>query len=467
MAEAMADEVPPAEEGDPKPQVTYMDIITGFLPLGWSAFGGPAASVGLFQKTFVERRGWISNEVFTELFAVCQCLPGPGAAQMSFAIGTTKKGIPGGLLSGMLFLHPGALLMTIAGLTAHGWASSTVVRDHAWLAGLVGGLAAAGVALVASAAVRLWNKACTAPDTKVLGGLCCVVTIYYCSEFLTPSAADGRRWMWIFPALLAMGGSATFFWRGPLPQEESAKSAPDSGIEGFGAPPLVGVLLMLVILGVFIASYALVDVVPYEQSRYLHWFSAFWRTGTMVWGGGQVVLPLLATEVVSSGWVEDSVFYAGLALAQAMPGPLFNFAAYLGAVMGYSCFTSIGGGIAAAAICWVGLFGPGVMLLFGILPFWGRFRKNTVYKRALPGLNASAVGLLIASLVQMAAAVRGANTKPTGPIPREASTCIGLIAFWAVHWLKLEHKVLTALQSPLVLIAGGLAGIVAGVLRMK
>jgi len=187
----------------------------------------------------------------------------------------------------------------------------------------------------------------------------------------------------------------------------------------------------------------------------------------VIWGGGQVVLPLLEKEVVSTGWIDSSVFFSGLALAQAMPGPLFNFAAFLGAAAGHKAFSSVGASIGGAVVCWLGLFGPGVMLVFGMLPFWAKFRSNPTYKRALPGLNAAAVGLLMASLVQMGAAIREKNTKPEGPIPREASTCIGLLAFWAVHWLKIPNSTVTLIQAPLVIVAGGVIGLLAGVVGMK
>lgn len=455
-------------------EVGYADIAQNFVLLGWTAFGGPAAHVGVFQKVFVETLKWMPMEVFTELFAVCQCLPGPSSTQMSFALGTTKKGVPGGLLSGILFQYPGAVIMTILGLTAHNWASIEVINDNMWLAGLVGGLSAAGVALVVSAAVGLWNKACTAPDVKFLAGFCCVSLLYFTAELIAPPERDGRSWMWIFPVLILVGGLFTYLWRGPLPesgQQESAAAAAaanaKSGLEHFGVGPTVGAGLVVLVFLIFALSYALTAAIEYNDAKFLFWFAAFWRTGTVIWGGGQVVLPLLENEVVPTGWIEGSVFFAGLALAQAMPGPLFNFAAFLGAAAGHRALQSIGGGIGAAAVCWLGLFGPGVMLVFGMLPFWGRFRSNATYKRALPGLNAAAVGLLAAAVVQMAAAVREKNTKPDGAVPREASTCIGLVAFWAVHWLKLPNPTLTRLQAPIVVVSGGVLGIFAGILDMR
>jgi len=449
--------------------VSFMDIFKNFVLMGWTAFGGPAAHVGLFQKVFVEQLKWMSAEVFTELFAVCQCMPGPSSTQMSFALGTTKKGITGGLLSGILFQYPGAIIMTFCGLTAHHWASSQVINQNAWLAGLVGGLSAAGVALVASAAIGLWNKACGPADAKAIAGSCAVILLYFSAELIAPPDVDGRKWMWIFPVLILCGGCATFVWRVPLDKtgSEGEVQAEDSGVEHFGVGPVAGSVLVALVFLVFLSSFIVTGVLDYSEYKYLHWFSAFCRTGTVIWGGGQVVLPLLENEMVPTGWVERPVFFAGLALAQAMPGPLFNFAAFLGAAAGQKALGDVGSGIAAAVVCWLGLFGPGVTLIFGILPPWGRFRSNTTYKRALPGFNAAAVGLLIASLVQMATSVREVNTKPAGVIPREASTCIGLLAFWGVHWLKLPSAVFSRIQAPVVIVACGILGILAGVWNMK
>merc|ERR1740129_1587158 len=146
--------------------ISFCDITKNFVLLGWTAFGGPVAHVAQFKKVFVEQVRWMTEEMFVELFALCQCLPGPSSTQMSFAIGTTKKAILGGLLSGILFQYPGAIMMTAFGLSADGWLTETVLQDNRWLHGMVNGLNAAGVALVISAAIGLGNKACAEAHTK-------------------------------------------------------------------------------------------------------------------------------------------------------------------------------------------------------------------------------------------------------------------------------------------------------------
>jgi len=471
VPEGSQDEHATEEVGQERPvklDVGFLDIAKHFVLMGWTAFGGPAAHVGLFQKVFVEQLGWMSPEIFTELFAVCQCLPGPSSTQLSFALGTTKKGLLGGLLSGMLFQYPGAIIMTVFGLTAHHWASPQVIAEHDWLAGLVGGLGASGVALVASAGVGLWSKACNQADTKAIAGSCCIVLLYFTSELIAPPGSDGRNWMWIFPVLIISGGAFLYIWRGPL-DEQASEAAEEvaRGIQYVGVGRVFGGVLTAFVFLTFFSSYIFTNLLDYKGHEQLFWFFGFWRTGTVIWGGGQVVLPLLENEVVATGWVDSAVFFSGLALAQAMPGPLFNFAGFLGAAAGQKGFGDAGPGIGAAVVCWLGLFGPGVMLIFGVLPFWARLRSNTVYKRALPGLNAAAVGLLMASLVQMATAVRENNTKPSGPIPKEASTCIGLFAFWGVHWLKILNPTVSLIKAPIVVVVGGLLGLVAGAVGMK
>jgi len=306
---------------------------------------------------------------------------------------------------------------------------------------------------------------------KAVAGFCCVVLLYFTAEFITPPDRDGRKVMWIFPLLIVIGGVASYVYRGPLPElsAEAAAAADQAGkdCESFGVGPVVGGILITVIVAIFFATFIATNVLEYEDNKQLFWFSAFYRTGAVIWGGGQVVLPLLENEVVATGWIERPMFFTGLALAQAMPGPLFNFAAFLGAAAGRRAYNEVPAGIAGAGVAWLGLFGPGVALIFGILPFWGKFRSNETYKRLLPGLNAAAVGLLIASCVQMMASVRENNTKPLGPIPREASTCIGLFAFWAIHFLKVPDAKITQVQAPLVVVSGGLLGILAGLLDMK
>lgn len=228
----------------------------------------------------------------------------------------------------------------------------------------------------------------------------------------------------------------------------------------------MGWIVALVALGIAVSK------TDYASNKELHWFEAFWRTGSIIFGGGQVVLPLLLNDVVQydttcsiasgatscvrseslTSWVTEEQFFAGLAMAQAMPGPLFNLSAYLGAVAARRAGVNVVVGIMCA---WFGLFGPGVILIFAVLPFWGKFRKWRVYRRALPGLNASAVGLVVAAAFNIAFKV-----KSLSPFPN-ATVCIGMICTFCVHVVKLPRGTWTLIQAPLVVVLGGLLGLIA------
>jgi len=444
--------------------------------LGWTAFGGPAAHIGIFQKEFVQTKRWMSNVVFNELLSLGQCMPGPTSTQVSFAIGVTQKGIPGGLLSGMLFQYPGLMMMSLAGAGA----AEVLVNPDGWLRGISAGLSAAGVALVVSAAVGLAVGQCKDQTTSVLCLLSSIVAYYYTSN-------------WIFPLLIFVGGAVSTFVNRKKPVV-----APDVNekIAHLGLNRVGGGVLIVAWAVIWAVIVSLVSTNDYESNKSLHWFEAFYRTGSIIFGGGQVVLPLLlkdvtdvttvcvdvAGAVVAAGvagatcvttettksWITEEQFFAGLAIVQAMPGPLFNLSAYIGAIAARRAGTNVAAGIASA---WLGLFGPGVMLIYGILPFWGAFRSQPAYRRALPGLNASAVGLVVAAVFQMSFKLRAISPMP------DASVVIGIAAFYATHYgvprfwknggvgLDAEGKEFTLapwkMPAPLAIVSGGVLGLIA------
>ncbi|XRA99064.1 chromate ion transporter [Pycnococcus provasolii] len=461
---------PEEEEEEPSQNITYAEIFKSFLVLGWTAFGGPAAHVALFQKRFVGAGKWMTEAIYAELLALGQCLPGPTSTQVSFALGVTQRGVSGGLMSGLLFQYPGAVAMTLLGLLAKG---TLKANSSELVVGATAGLAAAGVALVASAALALGRKLCAQRDTQLIALLSCVVVCYITRG-------------WLFPLVLFLGGLHTYIGRPPPEQKAADNDDAASSVQYLGLNRPMGGVLIFVWLAALIALPIYKDNLKYEDAKQLHWFESFYRTGSIIWGGGQVVLPLLQHELVSydtccigvtegcgttsamrcverrtvdtstckeecdyvspSSWVTEEQFFAGLGLAQAMPGPLFNFAGYLGAVMG---------GVPGACVCWLGLFGPGIMLIYGVLPFWGKFRKNAVYRRMLPGLNASAVGLIVASVFKMMFSARGISRFP------DFSLGIGLVAFAGVEFVKLDNKVLSQIQAPIVVVCGGILGLIA------
>lgn len=399
--------------------------------MGYIGFGGPAAHIGLFQRYFVERLKWCSLEVFTELFALGQCLPGPTSTQVSFAIGTVKKGVLGGLLSGALFQYPGAVVMTVVGAGA----AAFLTNPPGWLEGIVAGVSAVGVALVASASKGLLMKLCNTNTTAIIGTLAAGAAIYWSEP-------------WLFPLLIAIGFIITNITDR---KEDRTLKGSDGGVESLGMGMWGGGALVVVWLAVLGVVLALARTVYEHGDGPLNWFEVFFRTGSIIYGGGQVVLPMLLNDLVKKDdqgnelpntWVTEQQFYAGLGAVQAMPGPLFNFSTYLGCIIAIKFKYPF---ILGAVLAWFGLFAPGVMLMFGVLPFWKRFRTWNFYRRGLTGMNAVGVGLILASVFKMVVDVYRISPFPT------ASLCIGLFAFTAVDSLKIFE--------PLVVVGGILLGL--------
>lgn len=442
---------------------TYKELVRYWFILGWTAFGGPAAHVAMFQKLFVDKLKWCTYLVFTELLMLGQCVPGPTSTQMGFALGVLKKGLKGGALSGVLFQGPGFLILAILG-----WVAAKVLdRDIAWLNGLVAGLAAAGIALVASASVSLTKNICKTRLLQSLAIAAAVIAYYYPKP-------------WTFPAVIIAGGIITIV----VMRKEALKIADvNAGVDRLGFNKIGGAILILIWIGVLVGTIVAASQTDYASQQELHWFSAFYRTGSVIFGGGQVVLPMLYNDVVAAdcpdqsrrccpvdinvnmtsnpallescygdnaasdpnckcSWISGNEFYAGLALAQAMPGPLFNFAAYLGAVIALNAGVFA---IAGIVLCWVALFAPGIILIFAILPFWGAFRKWQIYRKALPGLNSAAVGLIIASVFQLTL-----NAYSTSPFPK-TSISIGIISYGLTEVLNVP--------APFVVLLGGALGV--------
>lgn len=460
---------------------TAADVARAFAPLGWVAFGGPAAHVAVFSKIFVTDTSdpWLTSSAFAELLALGQCLPGPTSTQMSFALGITARGALGGLVSGGLFQFPGLALLALAGAGA----AEALVSPSAALRAFTAGASAGGASLVVGAADSLARSQAKTATTKALCAFSAACAIYHQSA-------------WLFPSLIAFGGTVTY----AQATREAARAKKEDAVKGdstgasaasaeepedvahLGVPRVVGGALIAAWASALIALGVIVSRTEYASNKELHWFEAFYRTGSIIFGGGQVVLPLLLNDVVqydshcattdsvtgactsygrtesNTSWVTEEQFFAGLALAQAAPGPLFNFSAFLGAVAARRAGVNVLVGIMCA---WFGLFGPGVILIFAVLPFWGRFRKWAAYKRALPGLNASAVGLVVAAVFSIAFKVRALS-----PFP-QASVSIGLICAFCGHIVKLPPGTWTLIQAPLVILLGGLLGLFAHATEMN
>ncbi len=339
------------------------EVFTAFLKLGVTSFGGPIAHLGYFRDELVVRRKWIDEAGYADLVALCQFLPGPASSQVGFALGLLRAGPLGALAAWTAFTLPSAILLLLFAMVA---ASIEGPVGN----GLLHGLKIVAVAVVAQA---VWGMAKSlAPDRQrasiALVGIICVVFV---------AGAFGQI------LALALGAIAGLFFC----RSEAARQASHLA---FRVPKSVGYIalatfaLLLAFLPVFAAM---------AGSQGLSLFDAFYRAGALVFGGGHVVLPLLQSAVVSTGWVTEDAFIAGYGATQAVPGPLFTFAAYLGAVVGPQP-----NGIAGAAIALVAIFLPGMLLLVGALPLWEGFRKHLLAQAAMRGANAAVVGILGAAL---------------------------------------------------------------------
>ena len=350
--------LPPAAQAER--QHSAAEVFLAFLKLGLTSFGGPIAHLGYFRAEFVERRRWLSERAFVDLVALSQFLPGPASSQTGFAIGLMRGGYLGGLAAWVGFTTPSAILMVLFAYGAGGIAATTPG------AGLLHGLKLVAVAIVAQAVLGMARSLCPDRPRASIAVLAIILML------IAPGSLGQ------IGAIVLGGVAGLALCRG------GADALPDT--VAMPVSRRVGVIC----LGLFFTLLALSFVPVRDGAAAL--FNAFYRSGALVFGGGHVVLPLLRNAVVVPGWVSDNAFLAGYGAAQAVPGPLFTFAAYLGAV------ASPVGGIAGAVIALLAIFLPGVLVLMGTLPFWNQLRARPDAQAAMRGINAAVVGLLGAAL---------------------------------------------------------------------
>jgi chromate transporter len=332
--------------------------------LGLTSFGGPVAHLGYFHNEYVQRRRWLSEEAYAEVVALSQALPGPASSQVGMAIGLMRAGLLGAICAWIGFTLPSAAV-----LIAFGYGVSEIgnVETADWLHGLK-------LAAVAIVALAVWSMARSLAPDRERGTIAIIAAI----AMLTWTEAGAQV------AVIALGGVA-----GWLLFVRSTTSIPEVRMRA-----VVGRSLAM---ASWVTFFALLVALPLAasvfESQALNVFDSFYRTGSLVFGGGHVVLPLLEREVVAPGWVTQDDFLAGYGAAQAVPGPLFTFSAYLGAVMQPNPSGVLGGVIALVAI-----FLPSFLLIVGGLPLWRLLRTNLSFQAALKGINAAVVGLLAAAL---------------------------------------------------------------------
>jgi len=396
-------------------------IAWNFLVLGATAFGGPPVHIGMFKKRFVEDYQWLSSDRFAELFAMANCLPGPSSTQVAFAIGITQQGIMGGLLSGFTFIFPGAVLLTATGFGAH-LLKDQVAEPKSVANAVAAACSAVGVALVFIAVTGLVKKQVfEGADPKKLGVICCGAAAACLLVQPTPA--------WLNPLLIFLGGAITAI--SPVAGPGQDKGVDATGKTGLsaGAASLIFVLYMLV------AAWTLFDDMTDKG-----WQIPFLNAGMFVWGGGPVVLPMLMSYLTPA-WIDPRIFLTGIALAEMMPGPVFNMSCFLGVQLalahGWSWF-------AGTAICWAGLMVPGILLVFGAVPIWDKLRSLEIYRRALPGLNSAAVGLLVSTLFVVYKAMEKQSPWLAG------SQAVALLSYAAVEMCKAS--------VPVTVVVAGLAG---------
>ncbi|MFP4327505.1 MAG: chromate efflux transporter [Paracoccaceae bacterium] len=340
---------------------TAREVFAAFLKLGLTSFGGPIAHLGYFRDELVTRRGWLSDAAYADLVALCQFLPGPASSQVGFALGLMRAGWAGALAAFAAFTLPSALILLVFALTAARISGPIGT-------GLLDGLKIVAVAIVAQA---VWGMAKTlCPDrarASIAVGAVAMLALF-------PGAPG------MVAAILLGGVTGLILGRG--------SAAPLGGHVAMPVTPAQA--------GIALAGFAtLLAVLPLiaGASQALAVIDGFFRAGALVFGGGHVVLPLLQAEVVQPGWVSPETFLAGYGAAQAVPGPLFTFAGYLGAVL-----DPAPNGVTGAAIALLALFLPGFLILVGVLPFWDRFRTMAQAQSAMQGANAAVVGILGAAL---------------------------------------------------------------------
>jgi chromate transporter len=357
----------------PKPAMpergSALEVLRIFLRLGLTSFGGPVAHLGYYRAEFVERRKWLDEHTYADIVALWQFLPGPTSSQVGITVGIMRAGFLGALAAWIGFTMPSAAAMILFG---YGLTRFGDLSGAPWLHGLK-------IVAVAVVAQAVWGMA----------------------QSLRPAAAKPLK-IWatiaVGAAILALAvpsavGQVVAILAGALIGWALLGSAqtPPSGVSiAVHIPRALSVAAAILFVALLFGLPLLAAAVPAQPIKLL---DSFYRSGSLVFGGGHVVLPLLQAEVVPSGWVSNDAFLAGYGAAQAVPGPLFTFAAYLGTVMGPAPNGVIGG-----LLCLAAIFLPSFLLLIGALPFWDTLRRHPVVQSALPGVNAAVVGLLLAAL---------------------------------------------------------------------
>ncbi|KAK1743224.1 chromate transporter [Skeletonema marinoi] len=423
----------------------FKQVFWTYLPLGFVAFGGPQAHVAILRDHLVVQRNWLDEDQFTELFAIGQGLPGPTSTQLVVSTALARAGPIGGLTAFFLWNLPGLIVLTVCGVLI---ATFVDENNPPWY--LIG-LPPAAISLVFKAFYGFGKK------LDKLGIILCLISSLVAIMINGSRPKIDPLWsQYIYPSMLACGGIVSYLdsirgtdvkifgkiRRVPGKPYGTYKSASkgwdaesDLTMRRIGIPIWVGALIWIawaVILAVTVSVVGRMRRNGETPNQYLEIFEVMYRIGSLIFGGGQVVLPMLQTEVVPM-WMKKDAFLQGLGLAQSMPGPLFNFSSYLGAV--YK-------GVPGALVAYLGLFGPGVMLIFGMVPFWARLRHVKWFKSTLNGVNATAIGLVGAACVIL---WEGAVTTFADAMVFTLALCLAVVYGIGAPWVVLTGGVFGAI----------------------
>lgn len=401
------------------------EITIKYLPLGYITFGGPSAHVALMHDKFVIKERWIGDQQYGELFGIAQALPGPASTQLAFALALIRDGVLPSLWAWLLWTVPGYIVMTVLA-----WAISRVTVTPKWLIYLENGLVSSAVGLVALAAFRLGQGLCKMDIGKIIALVSASITILWAKDhvWLTPVCiVAGGVFHWVWQRFIVPFGNSTFLpaYRSfkkallkPLSsKEDEAETVPLQAVTAAPKPAVVNTpakpelnktltanyihasfgiktgFVLLAIWVVLLVVFIVVKGIP-NTDRAVQVLSTFWVIGSVIFGGGPVVIPLLESFVVGPGWATPTEFLVGLAIQNALPGPNFNFGAFCGAL---AMRWSTGALVAGSLLGTVGMFWPALILMAAIIPMWKSFRDQKDVKIVLEGLNTAAVGLVFAA----------------------------------------------------------------------
>lgn len=348
---------------DSSATVSVWTVFLIFLRLGLTSFGGPVAHLGFFRNELIVRRRWLSEQAYADLLALCHFLPGPTSSQVGMGLGMSQAGLRGAFAAWLGFTMPSAIILMVAAIT---------IGSHRELIpeGLLQGLAVVVVAVIAQAVWGMMRSLCPdAPRASLMIAVCCYLLLF-------PSA---------WGQVIAIGAAALIgilFFKDKAQQQENPIT--------MSVKPTIAIVCLACFIVLLVTLPLLAQIFPTQA---LLISDAFYRAGSFVFGGGHVVLPLLQTATVDTAWVTQDTFLAGYGLTQAMPGPLFTFAAFLGASMDGAY-----GSIVTGMLALVAIFLPSFLLIVGVLPFWDSLRQRRHIRSALLGVNAAVVGLLVAAL---------------------------------------------------------------------